>query len=322
MKQETITIIMNKMMPHLDNGQSAILKSVLETVEEINLEDEILDSEELLEDFLNTKKLEGRSEKTLNYYRNTIERMYMVIGKRPQAITTDDLRKYLSDYQEQSAVSKVTVDNVRRNLSSFFSWLEDENYILKSPIKRIHRIKSTNKVKETYSDDDLEKLRDCCENIRDLAMVDILSSTGMRVGELVLLNRDDINFSERECVVLGKGDKQRIVYFDSRTKLHLKKYLDSRKDNNKALFVSLKEPFNRLQIGGVETRLRNIGCASNINHVHPHKFRRTMATLAIDKGMPIEQVQKLLGHEKIDTTLHYAMVKQSNVKNAHRKYIG
>ena len=216
----------------------------------------------------------------------------------------------------------MSVDNIRRNLSTFFNWLEDENYILKSPVRRIHRIKSTASVKEAYSDDELERLRDNCDEIRDLALIEMLSSTGMRIGELVLLNRDDVDFIERECKVLGKGDKERIVYFDARTKLHLQEYLISREDDNEALFVGLRNPHNRVTINGIELRIRNLGRNVGIKKCHPHKFRRTMATVAIDKGMPIEQVQKLLGHEKIDTTLHYAMVKQSNVKNAYRKYIG
>ena len=247
--------------------------------------------------------------------------MFQSIEKPIKGITTEDLRNYLSDYQNSNAVSKVTIDNIRRNLSSFFAWLEDENYILKSPVRRIHRVKAESSVKETYSDEDLEKLRDGCTETRDLAMIDILASTGMRVGELVRLNRTDIDFNERECVVFGKGDKERIVYFDARTKIHLQNYLDERTDDNQALFVSLRAPFERLEIGGVESRLKKLGEVLDIDKVHPHKFRRTMATTAIDKGMPIEQVQKLLGHEKIDTTLHYAMVKQSNVKNAHRKFL-
>ena len=165
-------------------------------------------------------------------------------------------------------------------------------------------------------------MRDHCTTVRDLAIIDLLASSGMRVGELVTLNQEDINFNERECVVLGKGNKERLVYFDARTKIHLQNYLASRTDSNPALFVSLKAPFYRLMIGGVETRLRELGERLNIPKVHPHKFRRTLATTAIDKGMPIEQVQQLLGHQKIDTTLHYAMVKQQNVKLAHRKYIG
>lgn len=244
------------------------------------------------------------------------------IGKQVLEITTDDLRAYLTDYQAEKKSSKVTIDNIRRILSSFFTWLEDEDYILKSPIRRIHKVKSAATIKETYSDESLEKMRDKCDSLRDLAMIDMLSSTGMRVGEMVRLNRDDIRFDERECVVFGKGDKERIVYFDARTKIHLQNYLQSRTDSEPALFVSLRSPHRRLTIGGIELRLRELGKRLDIPKVHPHKFRRTLATMAIDKGMPIEQLQHLLGHQRIDTTMHYAMVKQSNVKLAHKKYIG
>lgn len=321
MDQEIMNEVVCQMMPHLSNDQLALLRNVLEGVM-LKKADDSENDDDLVESFIAAKRLEGCSERTLSFYRNTINKMCESIDKRIKAITTEDLRGYLSGYQNSNSVSKVTIDNIRRNLSSFFSWLEDENYILKSPVRRIHRVKASTSVKETYSDEELEKLRDSCTEIRDLALIDILASTGMRVGELVRLNRADIDFNERECVVFGKGDKERIVYFDARTKIHLQNYLNGRTDDEEALFVSLKAPFNRLEIGGVETRLKKLGEALNIDKVHPHKFRRTMATTAIDKGMPIEQVQKLLGHEKIDTTLHYAMVKQSNVKNAHRKYIG
>lgn len=199
---------------------------------------------------------------------------------------------------------------------------EDEDYILKSPVRRIHKVKSGKTIKETYTDEQLELMRDNCNEPRDLAMIDLLASTGMRVGEMVLLNREDINFEERECVVFGKGDKERVVYFDARTKNHLQNYLCLRTDENNALFASLSAPYKRLEIGDVEVRLRKIGKELGIAKVHPHKFRRTLATMAIDKGMPIEQLQQLLGHQRADTTLQYAMVKQSNVKIAHRKYIG
>lgn len=321
MNQQIINTVMYQMNQYLDNQQLLRLKTVLENTMNGG-ESEENNSLKLLERFIATKKLEGRSEKTLKYYRNTVEKMLDVLNKDVKAITTDDLRCYLSEYQNRTTVTKTTVDNVRRNLSSFFTWLEDENYILKSPVRRIHKIKITTAVKETYSDYELEKLRDGSGNIRDLAMIDLMASTGMRVGELVLLNCEDIDFQERECIVLGKGDKERVVYFDARTKLHLQEYLNSRIDNNPALFVSLRTPHNRLEIGGVEIRIRKLGRCIGIKKCHPHKFRRTMATVAIDKGMPIEQVQKLLGHEKIDTTLHYAIVKQNNVKYAHRKYIG
>lgn len=258
----------------------------------------------------------------MHYYESTIQIVLNTIQKHVKHITTDDLRKYLTDYQNVHKSSRVTIDNIRRILSSFFSWLEDEDYIVKSPVRRIHKVKSATTIKETYSDESLELMRDNCNSLRDLALIDILASTGMRVGELVLLNIDDINFNERECVVFGKGDKERIVYFDARTKIHLQNYIDSRSDENKALFVSMRKPYNRLTIGAIETIVRNIGKQLEIPKAHPHKFRRTLATKAIDKGMPIEQLQKLLGHQKIDTTLQYAMVKQSNVKIAHKRYIG
>lgn len=271
--------------------------------------------------FICAKRVEGCSEKSIKYYKSTIENMLKIVEKPVKQITTEDLRGYLAEYYKKSNCSKVTIDNVRRILSTFFSWLEDENYIIKSPVRRIHKIKTGTVVKEVYSDENLEIMRDNCVELRDLAIIDFLNSTGIRVGELVRLNIDDINFNERECVVIGKGNKERKVYFDARTKIHLKNYLDSRNDENEALFVSLLKPYKRLNISGVEIRLRVLGRRLKINKVHPHKFRRTLATRAIDKGMPIEQVQQLLGHQKIDTTLGYAMVSQSNVKIAHKKYI-
>ena len=320
MDQELINAVMHDMSKHLNNEQMMLLK---ESLEKATAEDNSgIDSRELLERFLSTKRLEGRSERTIKYYRTSISKMLEAVGKSVMAITTDDLRANLEDYQSRPTVSKATVDNQRRNLGTFFAWLEEEDYILKSPVRRIHKIKTTVAVREAYTDDEMERLRDACENSRDLAIIDVLASTGMRIGELVKLNRDDIDFTERECLVLGKGDKERMVYFDARAKLHLKVYLDSRTDDNEALFVGLRAPRNRVTINGIELRVRELGRKVGIKKCHPHKFRRTMATVAIDKGMPIEQVQRLLGHEKIDTTLHYAMVKQSNVKIAHRKYIG
>lgn len=281
-----------------------------------------IENSDLLDAFMAAKKVEGCSEKSLQYYHTTIGRMLDCVSKPIREITTDDLRAYLADYQRVRRSSKVTIDNMRRIFSSFFGWLEDEDYILKSPVRRIRKIKADKTIKDTFTDEGLETLRDACDEVRDLAMIDLLSSTGMRVGELVGLNREDIDFHERECVVFGKGNTERLVYFDARTKIHLKNYLDGREDKNPALFVSLKAPYKRLMIGGVETRLREIGKRADVQKVYPHKFRRTLATRAIDKGMPIEQVQRLLGHVKIDTTMAYAMVNQMNVKNSHRKFMG
>jgi site-specific recombinase XerD len=330
MIQKLMNNIIQGMLGTLNNSQLQKLQIVLQFelknyfASENNEDNPHKDEEnkKILDAFIEAKRIEGCSEKSLKYYRTTIDKMIVSVDKRIQEIDTDDIRNYLTEYQKDKGSSKVTIDNMRRIFSSLFTWLEDEDYILKSPVRRIHKIKSSIVVKETYSDEALEKMRDNCDNLRDLAIIDMLASTGMRVGELVLLNREDINFAERECIVLGKGDKERIVYFDARTKIHLQNYLDERTDSEKALFVTLKAPYNRLQIGGVEARIRQIGSQLDIDKCHPHKFRRTLATMAIDKGMPIEQLQQLLGHKKIDTTLQYAMVKQSNVKNAHRKYIG
>ena len=327
MKQNLITDVVQAMLPFLNNAQTERLQEVLQhtlfgyEVTKIESEKEISE-QNYVELFLSAKRIEGCSEKSLKYYKTTIEMMIATVGKSVKHIETDDIRRYLTKYQEKKKSSKVTIDNIRRILSSFFSWLEDEDYILKSPVRRIHKVKIGTNIKETYSDEALELMRDNCTEPRDLAMIDMLASTGMRVGEMVLLNINDIDFNERECIVFGKGNKERVVYFDARTKIHLQNYLNSRTDDNPALFVSLKAPHERLKIGGIETRLREFGKQLGLHKVHPHKFRRTLATMAIDKGMPIEQLQQLLGHRKIDTTLQYAMVKQSNVKIAHRKYIG
>lgn len=326
MKEKVIKEIEQKMASILNNEQKEKLKEVLlytfYNIEVTSIKDELVeDTTDYAKMFIAAKRIEGCSERTLNYYETTIRVMIEKLSKKVNSIETEDLRNYLSEYQAKNNCSKVTIDNVRRILSSFFAWLEDEDYIMKSPVRRIHKVKATQTVKETYTDEELEEMRDACVEIRDLAMVDFLASTGVRVGELVNLDRVDIDMQERSCVVLGKGGKEREVYFDARTKIHLQNYLNSRIDNNPALFVSLLRPYDRLKISGIEIRLRELGKRINIKKIHPHKFRRTMATKAIDKGMPIEQVQVLLGHRKIDTTLQYAMVNQNNVRNSHKKFI-
>lgn len=329
MKKTIINQIQTEMSGILNNAQRQKLSEVLEHCF-FNLDVVALGNENLIqsksnltlkEEFLSAKQVEGCSERSVNYYSSTLDNLIKNLEKPFNQIETEDLRIYLSEYQKKNNASKQTIDNIRRILSSFFTWLEDEDYILKSPVRRIHKIKTMKQIKETYSDEAVERLRDNCKTIRDLALIDMLASTGMRVGELVKLNRVDVDFVNRECVVLGKGSKERVVYFDARTKLHLQNYLNSRTDDNEALFVSLLEPHNRLEIAGVEIMLRKLGHSLEINKVHPHKFRRTLATKAIDKGMPIEQVQKLLGHSKIDTTMEYAIVDQQNVKNSHKKYL-
>jgi len=330
MKDKLITEIQASMASLLTTAQLEELRRVLtHNLRNVELTErkspepqETAENGGLLEVFIAAKRIEGCSEKSLKYYEATIQAMFNGVDKPVREISTDDLRNYLAGYQKERNSSKVTIDNMRRIFNSFFGWLEDEDYILKSPVRRIRKIKTDKPIKETFTDEGLELLRDACVEIRDLAMIDLLASTGIRVGELVQLNREDVNFHERECVVLGKGNSERVAYFDARTKIHLLNYLGSRSDSNPALFVSLSAPHERLMIGGVETRLREIGKLADMQKVHPHKFRRTLATRAIDKGMPIEQVQRLLGHVRIDTTMHYAMVNQANVKNSHRKFIG
>lgn len=326
MKQDLIKNVVQEMVPYLNNAQNEKLKEILQytlaNYDVIKKQQDKTLKQNFVELFLSAKRIEGCSEKSLKYYKATIDAMLDELKKDVKHIVTDDIRGYLAQYEEKKKSSKITIDNIRRILSSFFSWLEDEDYILKSPVRRIHKVKTGANIKDTYSDETLEIMRDNCTELRDLAIIDMLASTGMRVGEMVLLNRNDIDFNERECIVIGKGSKERVVYFDARTKIHLQNYLKSRIDDNPALFVSLKSPNKRLKIGGIEVRLREYGKKLGLKKVHPHKFRRTLATMAIDKGMPIEQLQQLLGHRKIDTTLQYAMVKQSNVKIAHRKYIG
>jgi site-specific recombinase XerD len=326
MENQLITDIEQEMLTHLDNHQMEQLHKALThylrgitAVPSADLEEK--SNGDILASFLAAKRVEGCSSKSLRYYESTLKNMLLAVDEAVKHLITDDLRQYLDKYQQKNGASKATIDNVRRILSSFFNWLEEENIILKSPMRRIHKVKTKTTVKETYSDENLEIMRDHCDSSRDLAIIDLLASTGMRVGELVKLNCSDIDFINRECIVFGKGDKERKVYFDARTKIHLKDYLDTRIDENPALFVSLLKPFKRLQISGIEIRLRLLGHKLHIPRVHPHKFRRTLATIAIDKGMPIEQVQHLLGHQNVDTRLQYAMVNQNNVKNSHRKYI-
>ena len=331
MKMDVILNITKDMEDSLTDYQLNKLKESLiinfEKLDFIMKTDDLKHQEELdentsmIESFISSKQIEGCSDRTIKYYKEIIDKFNDSFDKSIKKITTEEIRSYLSNYKEMSTCGSTTIDNIRRVLSSFFSWLEDEDYIIKSPIRRIHRIKTPTTVKEVLTDENLEKLRDECENIRDLSLIELLISTGMRVGELVNLNISNLNFEDRSCIVLGKGNKEREVYFDAKTKLHLKEYISKRNDTNDALFVSLREPHQRLSISGIELIVRNLGVNTNINKVHPHKFRRTLATMAIDKGMPVEQVQKLLGHVKIETTMHYAMVNQSNVKISHRKFI-
>ena len=330
MRELFVEKVINATEDFLDNNQRIKLKEILteiclnyqiEIIEQTKRQETQKNNTDILDRFIASKEIEGCSTRTLNYYRDNINKMLDTVNLPINEITTEILRNYLSDYKSNSNAGMVIIDNIRRTLSSFFAWLENEDYIVKIPVRRIHKVKTTRRVKETLTDENLEKLRDTCSNVRDLAILELLISTGMRVGEITRLNISDMNFQERSCIVLDKGNSEREVYFSAKSKMYIEKYLETRTDDNEALFVSLIKPYNRLGISGIEIAIRNLGKKANINKVHPYKFRITMATMAIDKGMPIEQVHKLLGHIKIDTTMEYAMVNQNNVKNSHRKYI-
>lgn len=320
--EEKIVAVLNEMSEYLSIAQMKKLQEVIiKTFAENEAVKTDIANDEFLKMFLAAKRIEGCSDRTISYYQTTVKHLLSKTENSVRKITTEEMREYLSNYQKRNDCSNVTIDNVRRNISSFFSWLEEEDYILKSPMRRIHKIKTKTVVKNTISDEGIELLRDNCKEKRDLAIIDLLYSTGIRVGELVNLNIEDIDLEGRECVVYGKGDKERRVYFDAKAKVHLKEYIETRRDDNEALFVTLDAPHDRLKISGVEIRLRKLGRELNLERIHPHKFRRSMATRAIDKGMPIEQVQKILGHSQIDTTMQYAMVNQNNVKSAHQKFM-
>lgn len=320
MNENIIKLIANEMVKYLNNFQMSKLNEVLYKTINFDYSDNI-SNKEYLERFISAKKLEGISNKTLINYKRYVLKMYDSINKDIRIIDANDIRKFLTEYQNKTGCINSSMENIRCSLASFFSWLEREDYILKSPIKKIHKIKSDIKLKEIYSDESIEKLRNICGNKRNLAIIDLLISSGIRVSELVRINISDLNFDNCSCKVFGKGNKEREVYFDAKTKLHIQEYLNSRSDNESALFISNIKPHKRIGTRAVEMMLHKLAKKINLNDVYPHKFRRTLATKAIDKGMPIEQVQKLLGHTKIDTTLHYAQVSQSNVKISHHKYI-
>lgn len=271
--------------------------------------------------YLDAKKLEGCSENTIRYYRIENLKMLKKINKPIHEITTTDLRNYLSEYSQENNAGNVTLDNMRRTIACFFKWLEDEDYIIKSPARKIHKIKSAKVIKEAFSDEDIAILVNSCENLREKVIISFLSITGVRVSELLQLNRDSINIDERECKVLGKGNKERLVYIDASTKVLLTEYLAQRTDSSEALFVSRRAPYHRLTPSGLSKILKRAGKKANIGHIHPHKFRRSMATRALAKGMSIESVQHLLGHEKVDTTLMYALIDEELVKMYHQRFL-
>lgn len=277
------------------------------------------EAEQTLKKFLEAKTVERKSYQTVKYYKEVVWRFLQEVQKELVDITTDDIRGYLYHYQKMRNINKVTMDNIRRILSSFFNWLCKNQYLARNPMDLIERIKPDQTIKECYSDEQITALCDNCTNKRDLALINFLNSTMVRVGELVGLNRTDINFAEREGIVFGKGSKERTVYIDGETKLHLLQYLESRKDRNPALFVTLDSPHERLSVAGVQDALKRLGKRAGIEKVHPHRFRRTGATRQLNRGMPIEQVKELLGHSKLDTTMIYLTINKNILKSTYQR---
>lgn len=274
-----------------------------------------------LDNFLKQKRLEGCTDETLRSYHDYVVSLSTGVGKRFIDMTSTDIKSFLSNYQTTRHISNQSLDNMRRCYSSFFNYMEEE-YDKINPTKKIHKIKSETTIQYPFTDEDIVLLRDNCANIRELAIVDFLNSSGVRVSELVGLNKTDISLISREGVVFGKGRKERRIYFDAAAKIHIQKYLQRRKDNNPALFVTAREPYERLTKAGVEYMIAKLGMRSNVEKCHPHRFRRSLATRLIDRNVPIEQVQSILGHTKIETTLIYAQVNQNNVKINHSKFCG
>ena len=275
---------------------------------------------QLLKEFLLTKKIEGCSINTIKDYHDRIIKLIDWSPKDLRELTSKDIRDYLIEYQEVRNVSRSTLDTMRLVFSSFYGFLENEEYITKNPVRKIHRIRSEDVLKPPFSDEELESIRKAAKSIRDLAIIDLLYSSGMRISELVSVNIRDINFNEREILVIGKGGKERICYFNARTKIEILDYLQTRVDREPALFVSKHEPHERLKKGGVTHMLKDIEEKTGIQNIHPHRFRRTLATNLLDKGMTLEQVQLILGHKKIETTLIYANVNQRMTKLNHQKF--
>ena len=330
--EKLVNSIINSMTTDLSDEQLRKLKdSLYINLNNFNIEEKTTElvlydnsCEQALQDFLNTKNIEGKSEKTIARYRDILTPVITVINKNLKEITTNDLRAYLSQYKQVRKVSDNTLDGMRRIINSFFTWLTVERYIQDNPASRLMKIKAEKKVKTIITDEQLELLKIYCKNDRDIAMIDLLYASGIRVGELTELNIENIDFEKKEIVVHGKGNKQRTVYFNGGTKVRLQKYLVSRTDNNPALFVTLnnsvktKEP-RRFTIRAVEVRLNTIAKLAGLENIHPHKFRRSCATAMAKRGIGVQDISVILGHEKISTTQEYLVSDGNEVKRNYER---
>jgi len=332
-KEEVVRTIIDSLSEHFDDSQLRTIENTLHLNlrdcdlirknEETALTTDINPDARAFQMFFVAKKIEGLSKKSLEYYTIILRQFFCVINKPLATITTDDVRYFIATKQSLSLTS---VNNMRHVLLSFFTWLCNEEYIQKNPVLKIKNIKQPKILKRPFSQTEIEELRDACNNLRDRAIIEVLLSTGMRCGELSNANITDIDFSTGEILVTGKGNKQRICYLNASAKKRLKDYLESRKDSYAAIFTSLADKGktingNRLQNGGILNITKSIGNAAGVNNVHPHRFRRTAATMALQRGMPVEQVRIMLGHEKIETTTRYAITADETVKQSHAKFM-
>lgn len=330
MKDEIVSAILQEMMPLLNKEQMVALKEVVRvklcSYDIRRKETAVMctdhNGQNYLRVFLDNFHQNGKSEGTIEQYQLHIGRMLSYIGKNVQDIDDDDLIDYMHKYKQIRKVSGRYLNNMRLVFNSFFRWLQRRKVILRNPVDGLEPIKYRQVVKKPLSPEELEKVRRACERERDLAIVEFLYSSAVRVSELAALNRDDISWQSDDVLVLGKGNKEREVYLNASAHYHLKKYLKSRNDDNPALFVGVKSPHNRLTRSGIEDIVKKIGISAGVEKVHPHRFRRTSATDLLRMGMPIEQVQELLGHTKIETTRIYCTVTREQVRSSHRRYMG
>lgn len=339
LNEEIVLDVVNSMSTVLSGEQLVKLKDVLYMkLMRFNIELKSIDNEltivdndninmQILKNFTLSKELDGKSTKTTQRYEDILRPVLLEINKPIQDIVTDDLQQYLWDYKTNRNVSNSTLDGMRRIMSSFFSWCRIKKYICENPAEGLQKIKSEKKVKQIITDEELERIRMCCKTDRDIALVDLFYASGIRVGEMTELNIDDVNFVNKSIIVHGKGNKYRTVYFDGRTKVRLEKYLSTRTDNNPALFVTLLNDRHTLQprrfsIHAIESRLKYLGSECGVENIFPHKLRSKFATDCVKKGMPIEKVSKILGHERLETTRIYVDVAEVDTKNAYLQYVG
>lgn len=271
--------------------------------------------------FIATKRLEGKSEKTLRKYQPELERLVGFLSKKLYEVEIYDLRLYLALYKENKKVSNRTLDNIRKTISSFFSWMHDEGHIGRNPAKALKQIKYIKEVKKPFTSVEREKLKNACSFLRDLALSEFLYASGLRVSEVVSLNRENIDFTTREAYVIGKGNKERKFYLSEVCIEYLRQYLQSRTDNNRALFVGIKAPYRRIGKEGIETAVKRLGKKAGVDNVHPHRFRRTLATDLVKKNVPIQDVAAILGHADLRTTQVYVCLDQETVKYHYNKAV-